>query len=80
MGNSSKAPGIIPNTAAKLRSSTEASSALARSLASPAPADTANPAPAIGFNMVVPASPKKEPVASLTLRGMLSSKLKSGTT
>ena len=71
IGSNSNAPGIVPNNAAKLRSSNEAPSSLARSLASPAPADTANVTPAKGFIIDVPASPKKEPVASLTLRGIL---------
>ena len=71
----SNAPGIIPCNAAEKRSSALAPAALARSLASPIPAVTASPAPAIGLTSEAPIIPAKEPPASLSLRGTLSPKV-----
>ena len=66
---SSDSPTPAPNTAAFVLSPSVASDSLARSLASPAPAVTANPAPARGFIAAVPRIPPKDPKASANLRG-----------
>ena len=79
----SNAPGIMPCIAARVRCSSVASAALARSLASPAPAPTARvPAAAVPTPGIkpTPTSPANDPTASLSLRGTLSSVLNVGAT